>query len=254
MLGEILSVEIFAFMMVFVRLGAALMVMPGFGEPSIPARYRLSMALFITLALSPLVVPLIPAQPDSGLEIFLLVGGETVIGLVIGATGRLMMTALHTAGTVIAFQSSLGFAQLVDPTQGIQGAMVASFFSVLGVVLIFATNLHQMMLRALYDSYALFPPGRVPDTGDLATMAQGLLSGSFRVGMQIAAPFIVYGITFYIGVGLLTRLMPRLPIFFVIMPLQITASLIILAIVLSSSMIWFLNYFEGRMVALLMVG
>jgi flagellar biosynthetic protein FliR len=85
-------------------------------------------------------------------------------------------------------------------------------------------------------------------------MAQGLLSGSFRVGLQIAAPFIVYGITFYVGVGLLTRLMPRLPIFFVVMPLQITASLIILAIVLSSSMIWFINYFEGRMAALLLVG
>jgi len=251
MLAQLLQAEIFAVFLVFTRLGAAIMVMPGFGEIYIPRNIRLALAITITLAIAPSVTSLLPAQPATPLALLLLIGGEIVIGLLIGTIARLSMTALHVAGTVIAFQSSLAFALTMDPTQGIQGALIASLFSLMGVVLIFATGLHHVLIRALYDSYVLFKPGEVPITGDLAQLVTEVVADSFRIGIKMSAPFLVYGVVLYTGIGLLARLMPQLPFFFVIMPLQIWAAFFVLAITISGIMLYFMSYFEGRISDLL---
>ena len=252
MLGQLLQAEIFAIFLVFTRLGAAIMIMPGFGEIYVPRNVRLAVAVSITLAVGPVVAPLVPAQPAAPLSLFLMVSGELIIGLMIGSIARLSMTALHVSGTVIAFQSSLAFALTMDPTQGIQGALIASLFSLMGVVLIFATGMHHMLIQAMYDSYVLFKPGQVPITGDLAQLVTDVIADSFRIGIKMSAPFIVYGIVLYTGVGLLARLMPQLPFFFVIMPLQIWAAFFVLALTITGTMLYFMSYFEMRISDLLL--
>jgi flagellar biosynthetic protein FliR len=139
--------------------------------------------------------------------------------------------------------SGLSFAQTMDPTQGSQGAIVSSFLSLLGIVLIFATGLHLQLIGALYDSYSLFPPGAPPPFEDFADLATRTIAGSFALGIQMAAPFIVFGLTFYVGLGILQRLIPQVQIFFISMPLQVTLALMLFAVALSGMMIWFLEYF-----------
>jgi flagellar biosynthetic protein FliR len=244
MLAEILPLQVFAFFLVFVRLGAVLMFIPGFGEPFIPVRIRLVLALTLTVALGGVVADTMPPLPDAPIQLLLLIAGELVIGALIGGAARMTMSALHVAGTVIAFLTSLGFALFVDPTQGTQGALVATFLNLFGLVLIFATGLHLVMIQALYDSYVLFTPGSFAPVGDFALLAIGFISGAFRVGMQMAVPFIVYGLVFYISLGILARLMPQFQVFFIALPLQIAIGLSILAVVLPALMMWFLNYYE----------
>lgn len=251
MLAELLPLDVFAVFLVFVRIAAALMLMPGFGEAYVSVQIRLAAAAVLTVTISPLVIGTLPILPATPLELLLLVLGELVVGVLIGAAARLMMSALHVAGTVIAFQSSLGFAMFIDPTQGIQAALIATFLTLLGLVLIFATGLHMMMIRALADSYVLFTPGQLPPVGDFAALAVRYVSSSFRIGIQIAAPFIVYGLVFYIGLGILARLLPQIQIFFIAIPLQIFLALIIFGLVLAPTMIWFLDHFELRFVELL---
>ena len=141
MLAELLPLDVFAVFLVFVRIAAALMLLPGIGEAYVSVQIRLAAAAVLTVAISPLVIGTLPILPATPLELLMLILGELVVGLLIGAAARLMMSALHVAGTVIAFQSSLGFALFVDPTQGTQGALIAAFLSLLGLVLIFATGL-----------------------------------------------------------------------------------------------------------------
>lgn len=251
MLAELLPLDVFAVFLVFVRIAAALMLLPGIGEAYVSVQIRLAAAAVLTVAISPLVIGTLPILPDTPLELLMLILGELVVGVLIGAAARLMMSALHVAGTVIAFQSSLGFALFIDPTQGTQGALIAAFLSLLGLVLIFATGLHMMMIRALADSYVLFTPGQMPPVGDFAALAVRYVSSSFRIGIQIAAPFIVFGLVFYIGLGILARLLPQIQIFFIAIPLQIFLSLTIFGLVLAPMMIWFLDHFEVRFVELL---
>ena len=252
MLAELVPTEIFGFFLVFVRLGAALMLLPGIGERFIPVRIRLAVAIVLTLAIGPVVVDTLPPLPPQFLEMFLLLLSEMVIGVLIGGMARMAMAGLHVAGTLIAFQTSLGFALFLDPTQGTQGALVATFLNILGLVLIFATDLHLLMIQGLADSYILFVPGALPQATELAQLATQFVSGAFRIGVQIAAPFIVYGLVFYISLGILARLMPQFQVFFIALPLQILVGLTILALVLPAAMMWFLNHFENN-IALFLV-
>lgn len=245
MLADLLPAQIFAFLLVFVRLGAAAMLLPGIGENFVYARVRLGFALALTLLLLPLVQPTLPPTPSSPAELLALILGETVYGLLIGGAARLTMASLHIAGVVIAFQSGLAYAQTVDPSQGTQGAMVSTFLTIMGLTLIFASGLHGLLLMAMRDSYALFPAGQPPPLGDFATLVTEVAAGAFVLGLQIAAPFIAYGLIYNVALGVLQRLMPQMQLFFVAMPLQVGLALFLLMITLSGSMLWFLNYFEA---------
>ena len=101
-------------------------------------------------------------------------------------TARLTISALQVAGSVIAQQLGLGFVTAVDPTQGQQGLIVGNFLTLLGVTLIFATDLHHLVIAALHDSYRLFRPGEVPVVADVATLVTRTIADAFRVGIQLS--------------------------------------------------------------------
>ncbi len=251
MLGQILPAEIFAFMLVFSRLGSAVMLLPGIGENYVFAKVRLSLALALTLIIYPLVRGDLPVMPISALALLMLVAGEIIIGLFIGGVARLMISSLHVGGVVIAFQSSLAFAQTVDPNQGTQGAVLSALMTITGVVLIFVSGLHMLLFVGIRDSYELFPAGQAPPLDDFAQTAVQLVSSSFAIGIKMAAPFIVYGLVFYIGLGVLQRLVPQVQLFFIAMPAQMLMAFLMITLVLSSSLMVFLNYFEENAVRLL---
>jgi len=240
-----LPAEAFSFFLVFSRLGAMMMLLPALGETGIPQRIRLVMALSISFLIYSLVRTSLPVMPDSPYLLGLLIISEIIIGLLIGTSIRLLMSALHTAGTIIAMQSGLALAQAFDPAQGAQSALMSTFFTLMAVVLIFITNMHHMMISAMYDSYTLFPAGSEIKMNDLAEMVLLTVSNSFLIGVQIASPFIVYGLIFNIGLGILARLMPQLQVFFIAMPLNIMVGFIILGIILASGMAWFLQHMES---------
>src|SRR5690242_20277180 len=153
---------------------------------------------------------------------------EIVIGIVLGATARVTLSALQIAGSVVAQQMGLGFVTAVDPTQGQQGVIVGNFLGVLRVTLIFATDTHHLVIAALNDSYLLFKPGDVPLFGDVASILTSTVSGTFRIGVQLSAPFLVFGLLFNLGLGILSRLMPQMQVFFIGMPLSILVGFLIL--------------------------
>lgn len=252
MLAQFVPGEIFAFMLVFSRIGSAVMLLPGIGESYVYARVRLALALALTLVIYPLVRDTLPAAPTQTFQLFMLIGGEVGHGVFIGAITRLLISALHVGGTVVAFLSSLAMAQTMDPNQGVQGALVSAFFSIIGITLIFVSGMHMLMIAALYDSYTLFPVGTLPPAKEFADLAVNVFARSFEIGLRMAAPFVIYGLTFYIGLGLLQRLNPQVQIFFIAMPAQLTMAFFILSVVLSAMFMVFLNHFESSTVHLLL--
>ncbi|WDR03740.1 flagellar biosynthetic protein FliR [Devosia algicola] len=173
------------------------------------------------------------------------------IGLIIGAITRITVMATQVAGAVIAFQSGLSAAQVADPTQsGVQGAVIGSFLSFVGVTLIFATNLHHMALAAIYDSYMVFLPTEPLMFADAAQMAIQTVAHAFTIGVQMSAPFIVFGLVFNLGAGILARLMPALQVYFLLMPANILVGLVLLALLLTMMMGWYISAFENHLAML----
>ncbi len=248
MLSQILITQIFAFMMVFCRLGSALMLMPGFGESYVFMRARVILAAALSLLLMPLVANSLPPVPVTVFGLMNIVVAEILVGVFLGGISRLLISAIHTAGTIIAYQSSLisAVAPDIGQSQG-QGTSLGNFLGITALVLLFATNLHHMLLKGIFDSYTLFLPGQFPPVSDFAEHASRTMSASFRMAMQLAAPHLVIGMMLYLAAGIISRLMPNIQIFFIMMPPQLLLSFFILMVAMSSMMMWYLHYFEDTM-------
>lgn len=219
------------------------MLAPGIGEAFVPARVRLLIALTVTAVMFPIVEPVLPETPKVFAAALLLLLGEITIGLFLGSIARILATALFTTGTIIAFLTGFANAILFNPMIRDQGAMTAVFLSLLGTLLIFVTDLHHLIFMALLDSYTMFVPGVGLPLDDFSAAIGRLVAGSFSLGVQLAAPFIIVIMLFYISLGLLARLMPQFQVFFVGLPLQIMLGLTILIVSISAIMMWFLDYF-----------
>jgi flagellar biosynthetic protein FliR len=238
----------FLYLLMFSRIGAILMLMPALGEDMIPMRMRLSFALAFTLVLYPLLSPSLPAMPEDVMAITGLIFHELAIGIMLGAIVRITVMATQVAGAIIAFQTGLSSAMAADPTQvGVQGAVFGSFLSFLGMVLIFATDLHHVALAATYDSYMVFPLDAPLMFDDAAQLAIRTVASAFSVGIQMSAPFIVFGLVFNLGAGILARLMPALQVYFLLMPANIFIGLALFAMLLVMMMGWYLSHFEAHL-------
>ncbi|MGE9010338.1 flagellar biosynthetic protein FliR [Leptospira interrogans] len=235
------------FMLVFARVGAMVMLLPGFGESNIPVRIKLAIALLLTLIILPLHRAAYQVDLTSMSAMGVLMVHEIVIGVVLGATARVTLSALAVAGSVIAQQLGLGFVTAVDPTQGQQGLLIGNFLSILGMTLLFATDTHHLVIAALNESYRIFSPGETMPTGDVAALATRAFAAAFKIGLQLSAPFLVFGIVFNMGLGILARLMPAMQVYFVGVPLSILIGFLIFAGVLTAMMGTYLNYFTGVM-------
>lgn len=233
------------FMLVFARIGAMVMLLPGFGETNIPTRIKLSIALLLTLIILPLHRSAYQVDLGSLTPLMVLMLHEIVVGIVLGATARVTLSALQVAGSVIAQQLGLGFVTAIDPTQGQQGLLIGNFLTILGLTLLFATDSHHLVIAALNESYRIFSPGEVFPSGDVAALATRAFAAAFKIGMQLSAPFLVFGLVFNIGLGILARLMPQMQVYFVGVPLSILAGFLILGLVISALMGAFIDYFIG---------
>lgn len=246
-LETFLTNGVFAFMMTFVRVGTILMIMPGLGDSFISERIRLHMALAMSFVLFPFVmIYMPPVVPDFPTMIVLAVQ-ELIIGLMIGTVARIFMTALDTAGMVISAQSGLANAQVFNPSMATQGSLVGALLSVTGVLVIFASGLHHVLIIGIVESYKAFPFGKMPDTGSIAELISYAVTNSFQIGIKLAMPFIVMTMLIYVGMGVLSRLMPQVQVFMLALPLQILLSVIMLILVYGAIFTYWVAQYKDAM-------
>jgi flagellar biosynthesis protein FliR len=243
-LTQFLPANLFAAFVIFSRIGAAMMLLPGFGEVYVPQRFRLLLALVMAALLTPVLGPDLPALPDSPARLAVIIGGEVAIGVFIGTVARLLVAALETAGMVISLQTGLSAAAMFNPLgESQQTTLPSAFLGMLGVVVIFLTDMHHLLLRAAVDSYGLFTPGAFPPVGDLTDTIARITAGSFRLALELSAPFIVMGLVFFVALGLVARMVPQIQVLFIAQPLQIVGGLLVFAVVMAAGMRWFVDEF-----------
>lgn len=248
LLQSFLTAGVFAFALIFVRMGTAMMLMPTVGDSFVSTRVRLHIVIAFCFVLFPIVMPFVPDPLPGTATLFTLIVMEFIIGLFFGILARIFMIALDTAGMVISITSGLGNAQLFNPALAQQGSLVGAFLTVTGSLLLFVTNMHHLLIMGVVESYQLFPLGTLPDTGSMAELMSRALTESFAVGVKFAAPFLVLTTIIYAGMGVLTRLMPQIQVFILALPVQILISIIALSLTLSAGLIYWLAQFEQGMV------
>jgi flagellar biosynthetic protein FliR len=222
--------QVWAGGLIFARIGAILLSLPGFGEAYVPPRIRLSLALVVSLAVWPLVAGSLPPLPETlgGMVGWIL--REVVTGLMIGVLLRMFTSALATAGEIVSLQTTLSFAQTANPMGGQTNTTLAAFLMLFGTVLIFATNTHHLFIAGLIGSYQVIAPANPMVFTDFAQMAVRTVGDSFMLGVQLAAPVIVFALIFNLASGLVARVMPAFQVFFAAAPLSVIFGLSIFAL------------------------
>jgi flagellar biosynthesis protein FliR len=254
MLRDLLTTDVYKLLLVFARMGAAIMVFPGLGSSMVLARARLLLAMAISLLLVPTVSPLVPAMPPDPLSLFFLVAGEVTIGMFLGLITQILMSPLDLAGSTIGYAVGITNVFTFDPVTQQQSQLLTGFLNLTAITAVFLTDTHHLMLRALVDSYSLLVPGNPLPVDDFSASLVRVLGESFLMGIKLAAPLLVFSLTFNAALGLLNRLVPQIPVFFVGLPVQIMGGLAILMICLPPMMLWALRYFHEGIGAFLAPG
>lgn len=244
MLNDFLLTHAYSMLVVFARVGAAFIVLPGFSASYVPPQVRLMIAVGLSLVIYPAVLPLLPPEPTTIWRLILIIVAEVFYGMYLGLLAQFALGALHLAGTAIGQYVGLTNAMVFDAVTDQQGALLIGLFSTIAVVLIFALNLHHLVFMAIYESYTLFQPGSAPDGGAHLAMAVDVLSRSAFLALKLASPFTLFAIVFQTGMGLMARLSPQMNIFFVALPIQILLGIALIWISLPAMMMWFLGFYE----------
>ena len=249
MLQELITLNVFAFLLVLARIGAIFSVLPGYAASYVTVRIRMALSVATAFVLTPVLAAQLPGPPEHPMQLFLLIGGEILVGLFLGGIAMVMVAALQTAGSLIALFSSMANALVQDPISDQQSSIIASFLTIGGLVTIFVTNSHYIYFQVMAESYNLFVPGHALAFGDIAQMLARHVADSFSLGFRLSIPFLLVAMVYYIGLGVLGRLMPQLPVFFFGLPIQLTVQLGALMIVFSSIMLVFMSHFREAYLA-----
>jgi flagellar biosynthetic protein FliR len=252
-LASLVEGKVFAFLLIFCRIGAISMSLPGIGEAFVPERIRLQLALLISFILMPLLSPHMPAMPQNVAAVVEMIVVELGFGIFIGLITRILLGALEVAGMLISMQIGLSNAMILNPTMASQGSVPGGLLSMLGVLLIFESGLLSMLLQAFAQSYILFKPGMLWPVADMSQFFAHTVNDSFSLALQLVAPFMILGIVFQVTAGIMVKMIPQMQIFFVAAPLQIFFGLAVFAFAVVAIMnVWgrgfeelFLRLFNG---------
>lgn len=215
-------------MVVFLRVGAAMAMLPAFGERSVPVRIRLGLTVAFTVVVAPAVAPVVDGALPGGTITPVVFLAEVMAGLALGIALRLFVLALQTAGTIAAQSTSL--AQLfggasVDPQPAISHLLVVA-----GLALATMAGLHVRLAELLVLSYDLFPPGRLPAPDLLGAWGVERIAQAFALAFVLSAPFVIASLIYNLALGVINRAMPQLMVAFVGAP-AITAGALVLLMV-----------------------
>lgn len=218
--------------MIFCRMGAAAMLLPGLGETEVPATIRLSLGVLLTSLMLPLLAPALPPPPEALGELLRMMALELLAGLWLGALARGLMLALAQAGQVMGSMIGLTSPLQGDPGLGAQSTALGRGFGFAATVLVLSTGLYVLPLGALVNSYAVLPAGAPFPSGAAADAVAAMVTDSLSLALRLAAPFILAGVLFNAGMGLIARVAPQVQIFVVAAPAQIIAGLGLLLLLL----------------------
>ncbi|MBN8898638.1 MAG: flagellar biosynthetic protein FliR, partial [Rhodospirillales bacterium] len=228
--GETLARGAWAFLLVLSRVGPAMLLLPGLGEAFAPGMLRAGLAFGMALLIWPLLQPVVPPLPETGLAVALAVAAEAVTGLWFGWLTRLWVLALAMAGQVIAYLLGLASVLQADAELGPQSTALSRLFALAAPLVVLSAGLYTLPLRALVALYDVVPPGTLLPVAAGAARSTAAVGASFALALQLASPFVVAAIVWHVAIGLAARLVPRMQVYFVAMPGQILGGLLLLAV------------------------
>ena len=211
---------------VFLRAAPVMALFPGFGERSVPTRFKLVLAIMFTIVIAPALHPDLAPVVETPPRIAWLVLSETAVGLVIGIGIRMFLLALQTAGAIAAQSTSL--SQILGDAGVTPLPAIGHLLVVGGLALAMILGLHVRVAEMMILTYALFPVAQLPDPSAVSFWGIRQVAGAFALAFTLAAPFVIVSVLYNITLGVINRAMPQMMVVFVGAPVITGAGLALL--------------------------
>jgi len=236
--------EIIRFLLVMLRISALIILMPVLGHRLVPAPVKIGLMGFMSFLIYPLVKSTLPQIPASPELLAVLAGQEILIAGMMAMLAQLIFSAAQFAGQIMSYQMGLAIANVFDPASSAQIAIVGQFATLLAMLVWLASGAQNTFLMALIDSFRLLPighPWQINGWGALNNAAANL----FSLALRLAAPMMLLLFFLYVALGLLSRAVPQIQVFFVSFPLTVAMGLLVFALAIPAIVSLMRNSFAG---------
>jgi flagellar biosynthetic protein FliR len=228
---DLLPVEQFqTFVVCTSRVAGFLTAIPVFFSNQSPVKVKASLTIMLSLVLFPLLQPYVTEVDFRVPAFLLLIINETLLGTMIGLIARLIFTSVEFGGTIIGYQMGFAAANIFDPQNQRQTALISQFQNVFAILLFLALDIHHYFIRTVVHSYEVLPPGKLNFGGEAVPFLIELSSRMFMLGAQFSAPILVILLLSGLILGVLSRSFPQLNVFLLSFPLNIGISFAVMAL------------------------
>ncbi|MDA8161757.1 MAG: flagellar biosynthetic protein FliR [Desulfobacteraceae bacterium] len=220
------------FILILIRISTMLFFMPVFSSATIPVQIKAAMALIISLMLAP-IAPFSPkSMPDSLLGFFLLVIAEVFTGMSLSLILRIIFAGLQMATQMAGFQMGLSVASIMDPQSAAQSIVITEFIYLLALVLFLVSDAHHLVIRAIYESFAILPPGGLNLREPLAAIILKITGEMFVLSVKMMAPVMAILLFAQVALGILAKTVPQINMLMLSFGINIALGLIFLGFTL----------------------
>jgi len=215
-----------AFMVCAARVTSLFGALPVFGSAQTPVRVRIALSVTIALVIFPLLPPLLPPTPPTPVGLVILLAQETLVGLMIGFTARLIFIAVEFGGAIIGYQMGFADDNVFDPQNQHQLSLISQFQNVFAILIFLAFDIHHLFLRLISESYRLLPVGNVDLGGEAIPYLSRLTGDMFVLAVKFSAPVLIVLLLSGLILGIMSRIFQQLNAFMLSFPINIGVSFI----------------------------
>ncbi|WP_426288994.1 flagellar biosynthetic protein FliR [Ensifer adhaerens] len=213
----------------FCRIGGCIMIMPGFSSARVPMQVRLFIAVAVSMAILPVMwTDIYPQVTGKGHSYIYLIAAETAVGAVMGLVARYYVLGLQFTGTAITMLMGFASPPSSDVIEDTPENQVTSLISFAGLMVLFMLDFHHVMIEAIVQSYRAMPIGTPFDPQGVLITLTDSVAQIFMIMLRLASPFIIYGLLFNVAIGMVNKLAPQIPIYFISQPYLIMGGLFLL--------------------------
>jgi len=236
--------QLVAGLLVLLRVSSLVMLLPVLGHQLVPPQVKIGIIVMLSILVYPVVQSSLPAVPALPLALALIAGQEILIGAMLALLAQLIFGAVQLAGQIMSYQMGMAIANVFDPSTNAQVAIVGQIAVVLGMLMWLAAGAHHAMILSLSDSFTLFPPGHAWSLQGWQSLSDAA-ANMFIIAIRLSAPIMLLMLLAYVALGLLSRAVPQIQIFFVSFPLTISLGLLAFALSLPVFMSLLHDGFSG---------
>ncbi|RKD34450.1 flagellar biosynthetic protein FliR [Thermohalobacter berrensis] len=231
------------FLIIFIRMSGIFIISPLFSRRNIPNITKIGFTLIISI----LLIYSVNGEnliTLNGLEIFIVLVKELILGFLIGFICYITLMSLYIAGQIVDMQIGFGMVNVFDPLNNSQVPIVGNFYYIIAILTFLTINGHHILIKQLVNSFNIVPLGQIGFSDSIFQQFIFIFSQIFVIGFKISAPILATIFLTNVLLAILARTMPQMNVFIVGMPLKILIGILTIVIMIPLYSVVFQHIFD----------